>query len=233
MTEACIPAEFVGYGQSNTRVLVTSETPVQLLNVPLPPTLGTRREGMATIHIAAAPLNPGARLPASANSKLVVNVKWQAGSGGGEVDIDGDHGMIFTLGAATSIVATAQLESATFGAPIVVGTTYSLEATVKWGAGGGPGPAQLTLPAMVIGEGGDTGAWLRVPRQARTLSVMCDNAAGYGVLVGMFSRDGAAAAVVETLTAPRDEPVPGGAAFWRVRGRVGDLITPVWKLWTG
>lgn len=229
---ACVPVEFVGWGQSNARVVVDSTEPRRLLDIPLPPDLGTRREGLAAVHITAAPLNPNGAIPANANTKLIVNFRWQAGSGGGEIDVDGDHGMIFSVGAATSIVATARLESAQYAVAPLIGTTYSVEATVKWQTGGQPGPAQLTLGAMTLNEDGSSGVWIRFPKQARTFTLMCNNNGGYGTLVGEYSRD-AVGIAVETLTAPRQEPIPAGVTHFRIRGRAGDIVTPVFQLWTG
>lgn len=232
MTQGCMPGELVGYGQSNRKIIVDSTVEVQLLNLPLPPDLGTRREGMATIHFTAAARNPDADLDVNANTKLVINLKWQAASGGGEVDLDGDNGMVVTVGAATSIVAMAKLESAVRGAAAVVGTTYSVEAMVKWQTGGKPGPGRITMPAETIGLDGFTPAWRRLPKQSRNFTVMCNANAGYATLVGLFSRNGATTSVA-TLSAPRLEPVPGGSAFYRVQGRSGDVVTPIFELWTG
>lgn len=230
MSQGCMPGEWVGYGSSNRTVRLNSSEPQQLLNIDLPSDLGTRREGLATIHFTAAPLSPDDPIDPTANSKVVINVKWQAGSGGGECDVDGDHGMIFAVGAATSIVATARFESAVTDAPLVIGTTYQLEATVKWLTSGRAGASRITLPSLVVGEAGAT-AWVRIPKMARDLSLMCSASAGYATLVGQYSRNGATA-VVDTLVAPRRELVPGGVEFFRAMGRVADVVTPVFYHWT-
>jgi hypothetical protein len=222
----------VGVGSSNAPHDVTSAEPVDFLNVKLRDVSPAGCDGMATVHVFANEVELPVQ-PPDANQKVVVRARWQSSLGGGDIEFDGAHGMYLRLGANTSVHLQARLASSIDGVPLIIGSTYRMEAVVKWFTSVGNVPALLALPSLLISADTGFSDWFKIPRQARTVQGMYfDPNAGLGNTIIQLATVPNPAAIKYTTNSDwiRPAPIVNGVEWLRFFSQVSTLAFPTFEL---
>lgn len=185
--------------------------------------------GMASIHVDVEDVpNEHASAP---NQKLVLDISWNSGRGGGTARVDIDRGGVFTVGAADIVTAVARIIPAT-DAAFTPGNHKRVEASVCWGGSISPKPALFTSEGITVNPAGTT-ARIAIPKQAASLMVITDDPANYGTLQARFYRETAfGGAPMATTLNPfaNATPIVSGMEFVNFVTTGACVVTPVWIL---
>ena len=150
------PSEPCSYADSNgvdigafsgSVQLTAGTTSDQLFSIRRPPPVAPGLEGMASVHVDVFPGDLITANLATANAKVVLDVMWQTGRGGGTAVVEAQHGTVFTVGAATALTIKARYELYVQGAgvPLVVARPVRVEASARWHTSISPKAARREL----------------------------------------------------------------------------------------
>ncbi len=186
--------------------------------------------GMASVHVQVTD-DEGIEIGGDApNTRVVMDLKWQSGRGGGEAQVDITRGSVFTIGAADTITAHARI------IPAVDTTFYPgpfhkrVEATVCWGGGINPKAALGTSEGITALAAVAT-ARVAIPSQAEGVMAVTDDPANYGTLLVNFYRAAAGGRAFGAFNPYGNvTPVVSGAEFVDFTATLNCQIIPIWVL---
>jgi hypothetical protein len=183
--------------------------------------------GMASIHVHVTDDSTAAR-EGPPNCRLVMDITWQSGRGGGEAQVDITRGGVFTVGAADTITAKARIVPATDGS-FTPGQDQRVEATVCWGGSISPKAALGTSEGQTLIALGTTSA-IPIPRQAAGVMVVSTDPANYaGMLIEMF-RDTGTRCYAAFNPFGNMVPIVSGAQNIAITVVGACIVIPVWEL---
>ncbi len=185
--------------------------------------------GMASVHVQVTDTE-AIESGNTPNARIVMDVAWQSGRGGGEAQVDIQRGSVFTVGGADTITASARIIPAHDGTFYPPETHKRVEASVCWGGGINPKNALGTSEGVTLGAGG-VSARLPIPRQAESLMVVTDDPAGYGTLEVAFFRGAAGARGFAALNPfSNTVPIVSGAEYIVITTVNACIAYPIWFL---
>ncbi len=186
--------------------------------------------GMASVHVHVTD-DSAIESAQPPNSRIVMDLKWQSGRGGGEAQVDIQRGSVFTVGAADTITATARIIPANDTQFFPPPTHKRVEATVCWGGSINPKNALGTSEGVSV-SAGNVSARLPIPPQAEALMVVTDDPAGYATLEATFWRSAAGGARAYAAFNPFANTIPivAGAEYVTFTTVATAIIYPIWVL---
>lgn len=202
------------------------------------PILRTPRKSDKAIGLATVSVNVSGedvQAPnANTNAKLVLDVIWSSGRGGGRMLVDATAGSCFTLGAADAISIDGYLESSVDGETLVAERAERVEVAVCWGGSSNPKPAFYTSPTVAL-DGVNDSAYIAVPSQAKYLLALTRNPNMNASLTAVLTRTNLLA-VRDTYRqlnpAATSVVVVHGSRFLRWSSTFAGEVTALWELWT-
>jgi len=208
---------------------------VKVMTIALP--MDTKNAGIATVQLSV--IDASARvLPAPTNQRVICDLEWQTGRGGGGAQIDATRGHVFSMvgGHVVNVYATLlsnRVNPAT-GAlvPLVPGQDKHIECVVQWGSTTFQ-PAYMSSPLIAVTRGINT-IPLPIPPQARAL--VCFSSTAAAVLTAKLANaDGTAilyeADFARTTGGANKVPVVAGAETLLLDTTVDTSALAVWELW--
>lgn len=205
--------------------------------------------GVAVVHvsvrdndnIANGPIDPGVAY----RQRLIFDVMWQNGNGGGSAQIDGTGGCIFSLGGVHAVQLTARLVDTDggvtgtndFAPPVLIGElpgpAQIVEAVIFWKSAVQPKPTFMTSRRLSL-LAGIPSAYVRIPAQAHSMIMATDTPASSNDVTAEFacSPAGAAPAMQRTLDPLVNGTVlKGGVNYVRFTAAMtNQIVTGIFEL---
>lgn len=167
------------------------------------------------------------------NYRILCDLTWQAGNGGGEATIDIQRGGVFTVAGAESIQAKVYYAIQDPRLPFVAPHYKQVDGVVRWHGSVNPEKAFMTDETVLIADGG-TSTPVRIPLCARSMMVMASPFASLSGLTAEFLQR-ETGRVISTVTDPfsNGSPIAAGAEFVQFANTSGGniIMYPVYELW--
>lgn len=184
--------------------------------------------GMASLHIHVSDATNVVR-ESPPNCRLVMDLTWQSGRGGGQAQVDISRGGVFTLGAADIITGKARIIPAVDTA-FRPGQDKRVEATVCWGGGISPKSAMGTSEGITCAAGVATTP-IAIPAQAASMMIVSTDPANDAGMVAEWSRDAAGTRAYAVIGPYANmTPIVSGAEFVNFTTVANCVVIPVWEL---
>ncbi len=180
--------EAYDHGRYSAGEIITGPEAKTILNVKMPPGAPLGLEACATIQVTLR--NEGAAnaaVLATANGKLVLDLKWATDRLEGEETIDIQHGTMITVLGATAVHARARFESAVSGAALLVYQAKDVRAAVTWQTSANPKPPRYAAPSVALAGGGAFSAWIPIPKNASAMIALSTVPASLAGLTAQFA----------------------------------------------
>lgn len=167
------------------------------------------------------------------NYRILADISWQYGRGGGEATIDVTRGSTFTVSGADSINAKVYYAINDITLPFTASRNKQVDCVVQWGGSVNPQKAMLSSEAIHIADTATSNP-ISIPKCARSMMLMGVPFASLASIVTRFQQDGGGR-VQATVNNSFANGCPIGAGFELVsftNNSGGNIVViPWWELW--
>jgi hypothetical protein len=209
---------------------------VKVMTVALP--MDTKNAGLATVHVSVSDASDRV-LTSPTNQRVILDVEWETGRGGGGAQIDATQGAVWTMagGHVVNVYATLLANEADPATgellPLVPGQDKVLEGAVQWGSTTFQA-AYMTSPRLAFVRAGKSAIGLPIPPQAARLQLVSDSA-GVTLTADLANADGTDviySADFNRLSGNANKvPVVAGAETLFIEASAACKALAIWELW--